>query len=105
MPKIIDRYLVLLFIKVLVVCYVSLAGLSFVIDFASNADEFLGYIRRQGIGVLPDYYLPRSLLFFDRTAGLLALVSAIFAITVLQRSNEFTALMAAGVSRARVVTP
>jgi lipopolysaccharide export system permease protein len=105
MPKIIDRYLILLFLKVLLVCFFSLAGLSFVIDFSTNADEFIGYIKREGFGVLPDYYLPRSLLFFDRTAGLLALVSAIFAITVLQRSNEFTALMAAGVSRARVVFP
>ena len=105
MPKIIDRYLILLFIKVLLVCYFSLAGLSFVIDFATNADEFIGYIKRQGFGVVADYYLPRTLLFFDRTAGLLALVSALFAITVLQRSNEYTALMAAGISRARVVTP
>jgi lipopolysaccharide export system permease protein len=105
MPKIIDRYLILLFIKVLLVCYVSLAGLSFVIDLVTNADEFTGYIKRHGFGVLADYYVPRSLLFFDRTAGFLALVSALFAITVLQRSNEYTALMAAGISRARVVTP
>lgn len=105
MPKIIDRYLVLLFVKVLLICYFSLAGLSFVIDFATNADEFIGYIKQQGPLVLLDYYVPRSLLFFDRIAGLLALVSSIFAITVLQRSNEFTALMAAGISRARIVTP
>ena len=105
MPKIIDRYLIFLFIKVLLVCYFSLAGLSFVIDFVTNADEFLGYIRREGPWVVVDYYLPRSLLFFDRIAGLLALVSAIFAITMLQRSNEFTALMAAGISRARIVWP
>lgn len=105
MPKIIDRYLILLFVKVLLICYFSLAGLSFVIDFATNADEFIGYIKRQGPLVLLDYYVPRSLLFFDRISGLLAVVSSIFAITVLQRSNEYTALMAAGVSRARIVTP
>lgn len=105
MLKIIDRYLLMLFVKVLVVCFVSLAGLSFVIDLANNADEFVGIFKRLGPWVLVDYYGPRLLLFFDRTAGLLALVSAIFAITVLQRSNEFTALMAAGVSRARIVTP
>ena len=38
--------------------------------------EFAGYFKRQGAWVLVDYYYPRSLLFFDRTAGLLALVSA-----------------------------
>lgn len=105
MTTIIDRYLILLFIKVLLICYFSLAGLSFVIDLATNADEFIGYVRQQGPEVLLDYYLPRSLLFFDRTAGLLALVSAIFAITMLQRSNEFTALMAAGVPQSRVIMP
>ncbi|HEX5103683.1 MAG TPA: LptF/LptG family permease, partial [Pirellulaceae bacterium] len=103
MPKIIDRALVLLFLKSLLVCFVSLAGLSFIVDLANNAEEFLGYVKQHGPLVLLDYYGPRSLLFFDRTAGLLALVSTIFAITLMQRSNEFTALMAAGIGPARII--
>jgi lipopolysaccharide export system permease protein len=102
---IIDRYLLQLFVKCAVICFLSLAGLSIIIDLSSNVEEFASYFERQGSRVFLDYYLPRSLLFFDRTAGLLSLVSALFAITLMQRSNEYTALMAAGVPQSRVVTP
>ena len=102
---IIDRYLLKLFCKCAVICFLSLAGLSIIIDLSSNVEEFMSYFERQGSRVFLDYYLPRSLLFFDRTAGLLSLVSALFAITLMQRSNEYTALMAAGVPQSRVVTP
>ena len=51
------------------------------------------------------HYVYQSILFFDRTAGLLTLVSAMFTVTWIQRHNEMTALMAAGISRIRVVKP
>jgi lipopolysaccharide export system permease protein len=105
--RIIDRYVLSLFIKVTIVCFLSLAGLYVVIDAFSNLDEFLTYGKQQGntLLVLADYYLPRTVWFFDRTAGLLAMISSIFAITMLQRTNELTALMAAGVSKSRIIAP
>ena len=51
------------------------------------------------------YYGYHSILFFDRTSGVLALVSAMFTVAWIQRHNEMTALMAAGVSRMRVLVP
>ena len=51
------------------------------------------------------YYVFQPLLFFDRTSGLLALMSAMFTVTWIQRHNEMTALMAAGISRIRIVAP
>lgn len=103
----IDRYVLSLFVKVTIICFLSLAGLYVVIDAFSNLDEFLTYGKQQGntLLVLADYYLPRTVWFFDRTAGLLAMIAAIFAVTMLQRTNELTALMAAGVSKARVIGP
>ena len=51
------------------------------------------------------HYFYHSILFFDRTAGLFALVAAMFTVSWIQRHNEMTALMAAGISRVRVVKP
>jgi len=105
---ILDRYLIRIYVKVLLVSFLSLAGLYIVIDFSCNFDEFLTYSRRYAGGlamVVADYYGPRLLWFFDRTAGLLAMGAAAFALTWLQRTNELTALFAAGVSSARVARP
>ena len=64
-----------------------------------NLEEFISYAERQGslLGVLIDYYGARVLSFFDRISGLLALIAAIFTVTWFQRSNELTAVTAAGI--------
>lgn len=106
--RIIDRYVLLLYVKVLLVCFFSLAGLYVVIDAMGNLNEFSSYGKKHEGGivfVLADYYSARILWFFDRTAGMLAMLSAIFVITLMQRTNEMTALMAAGISKARIVGP
>jgi len=102
-----DRYLTRLFLKVLLGCFFSLAGLYIVIDMFGNLDEFRGYGETQGgmLWVICDYYSARIPWFFNHASGLLALISAMFAVTWLQRSNELTALMAAGVSTRRIVRP
>jgi lipopolysaccharide export system permease protein len=51
------------------------------------------------------YYACRSLAFFDRISGVLALIAAMFTVTWIQRHQELTALLAAGVPKARVVAP
>jgi lipopolysaccharide export system permease protein len=100
-----DRYLLRLFLKVLFVCFVSITGLYIVIDVFNNLDEFLGYGREEGslLAVLTDYYAARVPWFFDRTASLLALIAAMFAVTWLQRTQELTALEAAGVPKSRII--
>ena len=104
----IDRYLVALFVKVVVISFISLAGLYVVIDFFGNFAEFASYGTKSEGGmlwVMVTYYGPRVLQFFDKTAGIIAMLAVVFAITMLQRSNELLALMAAGVSPARVILP
>jgi len=104
--QIFDRYLLWLFAKVFLACFVSLVGLYIVIDAFSNLDEFLGYGRQQGVlPVLVDYYSARLPWFFDRASGLLALIAAMSTITLLQRTNEMTALMAAGIANQRILRP
>ena len=102
-----DRYLLRLFGKVLLTCFVSMVGLYIVIDGFSNIEEFIGYGREQGglHKVVVDYYSARVPWFFNHVSGLLALIAGMFAVTWLQRTNELTALMAAGITTKRIVRP
>ena len=102
-----DRYLLRTFAKVLVVSFLSLTGLYVIIDLFGNLEEFISYAEREGslLAVLGDYYGARVLSFFDRTSGLLALIAAIFTVTWFQRTNELTAVTAAGIPKARIVRP
>lgn len=103
--QIIDRYVLRMYLRVLGICFLSLAGLYIVIDAFTHLDELLEVAAQRGtlLGVLGEYYGARVLTFFDRTSALMTLVAATFVATSLQRSNELAALMAAGVPKARVV--
>jgi len=104
---IIDRYLLRTFARTLLICYVSLVGLYVVFDAFTNLEEFLRCAGRAGglLHLLWSFYSYRSIVFFDRTSALLALVASMFTVAWLQRHNEMTALMAAGISRLRIVAP
>lgn len=108
MLRIIDRYLLMQFVQIFVICYLSLAGLFVVIDAFTNIDHIMTFARSQGEGpltVVAQYYSYRAIAIFDQTSGILALVAAMFTVTWIERHNELTALMAAGVSRMRVLRP
>jgi lipopolysaccharide export system permease protein len=105
---VIDRYLVQIYLKVLLVSFASLVGLFVVIDGFNNLDEFLNYGNSRAldtIKVMGAYYAPRALQLFDKISGLLAMLAATFVITSIARTNELTALMAAGIGPARVIRP
>ncbi|HTU24651.1 MAG TPA: LptF/LptG family permease, partial [Pirellulales bacterium] len=104
---IIDRYLLMQFLKVFVICFFSLTGLYIVIDGFSYLDEFMSYADKHGklLPVMGEYYAYKSLSFFDRTSGILTLIAAMFTVTWIQRHNELTALEAAGLSRGRIIKP
>jgi len=106
MPTI-DRYLLRQFLQTFLICYLSLTGLYIIFDLFTNLEEFLRVADKCGglAKLLLTHYGYRSILFFDRTSGLLVLVSAMFTVAWIQRHNELTALMAAGISRIRVVKP
>ena len=105
--KIIDRYLLRQFLKTFLVCYVSLTGLYIVFDAFTNLEEFMRCSKDTSgvLALLGSFYAYQSVVFFDRTAGLLSLVAAMFTVSWIQRHHEMTALMAAGISRIRIVTP
>lgn len=103
--RIIDRYVLRMYVRVLIICFLSLSGLYIVIDAFTHLDELLEVAAHRGSlpGLLCEYYGARVLTFFDRTSALMTLVAATFVATSLQRSNELAALMGAGIPKARVM--
>ena len=103
----IDRYLLWLFLRVLLLSFTSLAGLLVIINLFSNLDDFIEYGKREGelTQLLLQYYGPFLLSIFERLCGLLSMMSVLFVVAWLYRTNEFTALLAAGISKGRVVRP
>jgi len=104
---IIDRYLLRQFVQTFVICFLSLFGLFVIIETSTNLQAFIRSGQRAGgvISFVTHYYLYKSISIFDITSGFLSLVSAMFTASWIQRHNEMTALMAAGISRIRAVLP
>jgi lipopolysaccharide export system permease protein len=105
--QIIDRYLLRQFVTTFLICFLSLIGLFIIFDLFTNLEEFVTCGKKAGgvLAFIANYYMFKTILFFDRTGGILALTSAMFTVSWIQRHNEMTALMAAGVSRFRVLLP
>lgn len=105
--SIIDRYITRYFFQTFLVCYFSFTCIFIVFDFFTNLDEFTRAAEAGGglLRLMILYYGPHSLAFLDRILGLLVLTAAMFTTAWLQRQHEMTALLAAGISRARVSLP
>lgn len=103
----IDRYLLRQFVQVFVICFVSLAGLYTVIDAFGRLDDFSAGGKSFGEAALTAgrYYALQSLGFFNKTSGVLTLIAAMFTVTWIQRHQEMTALLAAGIPRLKVLAP
>jgi lipopolysaccharide export system permease protein len=107
MPTIIDRYMLRQFVQVLVICLMSMIGLYIVIDAFGHLDHFVDYADKHGnlLGTMAMYYAYRAIEFFNRTSGTMTLIAVMFTITWIQRHHEMTALLAAGITRTRVMRP
>jgi lipopolysaccharide export system permease protein len=105
--QIIDRYLLRQFIQTFLICFLSLVGLFIVFDLCTNLETFLDCGKKSGntLQFIGHYYIYKTILFFDQTSNMLAMVAAMFTVSWIQRHQEMTALMAAGVSRFRVLLP
>ena len=103
----IDRYITRAMLHAFVIVFVSLAGLYLVFDAFTNMEEFLAHAAEGGglARVLAAYYGCRMLWFFDATSPVVSMAAAMFALSWLERHNELTALLAAGVTRWRIARP
>ena len=102
-----DRYLIHIFLRAFLICFVSLIGLYIVIDAFSNLDEFSE--RSHGLfellATIAGYYSYRVSLFFDRLAGVISTLSAMFTFSWVQRTNEVLPMLSAGVPIYRILAP
>lgn len=102
-----DRYLTVLFFRVMLVLFSALCGLFMIVDFFDRLEEFIVIAETEGsmLSVAIEFYAPRVLSFFDRISGLVALIAAVFVVTWIQRSRELIAIYAGGIHLRRVMRP
>jgi len=102
-----DRYLLFLYSRVFLICFLTLSGLLIVVQVFTNLDEMIAYGKVRGSFVLglAEYFCPYMLSIYDRMCGLLTLLATMFVIAWLYRTHEMTALLAAGISKGRIIRP
>ncbi|MFN7290159.1 MAG: LptF/LptG family permease, partial [Pirellula sp.] len=103
----IDRYVLVLYLRVFIVCFLTLSGLLIVVQLFTNIDEFVTFGKANGgfLRGLIVYFGPQMLSIFDRMCGLITLLAIMFVIAWLHRTHELTAILAAGISKKRIVVP
>ncbi len=103
----IDRYLLFLYSRVFLICFLTLSGLLIVVQVFTNLDEMIAYGKVRGSFALglAEYFTPYMLSIYDRMCGLLTLLATMFVVAWLYRTHEMTALLAAGISKGRIIRP
>ena len=104
---ILDRYLLSLFLKIFLICFTSFVGLFLVVHLFSNLDELAALAEPSGgwANLLREFYVPRIAELFEKTSAILVLVSAIFAINMMQKRRELLAIEAGGITPLRAIRP
>lgn len=105
--RIIDRYFLLEFVKVYLICFLSLFGLFLVFHAFSNLDHFLETAdsSQEMLMLMGEFYFYRLILLFEQAGNVVTLIAAMFTFTWFQRNNEMVALWAAGISNWRLIIP
>jgi lipopolysaccharide export system permease protein len=113
--KILDRYVLVSFLKNYVIALMVLLGLYIVLDMVFNFDQLVdvkGMSAQQGlagavqiISGIVDYYFYQSFLIYAHLSGVIPVVAVAFTLIRLSRFNELSAIMAAGVPLLRVSAP
>ncbi|SMP44048.1 lipopolysaccharide export system permease protein [Neorhodopirellula lusitana] len=103
----IDRYILLLFLRTVFVCFLSLAGI-FIVFHAFTAFDDLVEQSRGGQSlpvVIVRFYGPYLILLFDMTGAIITLMAFLFTVGWLRRTGELTATLSAGISHGRIFRP
>lgn len=112
--KIIDRYVIISFIKNYVISFMVLVGMYVVLDMVFNFNNLVDFQQTGGSGLesvagalydIFDYYFYQCFLIFVQLSGIIPVVAAAFTLMRLSRFNELTALLAAGIPLLRIAAP
>jgi lipopolysaccharide export system permease protein len=112
--KILDRYVLVTFLKNYLISFMVLVGMYVVLDMVFNFDELVDV---KGVGEasktdlwetvlgIGDFYFYQIFIFFVYLSGMIPVVAAAFTLIRLSRFNELTAVLAAGVPMLRIALP
>ena len=113
--KILDRYVLISFLKNYAISFMVLVGMYVVLDMVFNFDELVEVKSGADAGgaetvmrmlaSIGDFYFYQAFLFFVHLSGIIPVVAAAFTLMRLSRFNELTAVLAAGVPLLRVAAP
>jgi lipopolysaccharide export system permease protein len=111
--KILDRYVIVSFLKNYAISFMVLVGMYVVLDMVFNFSNLVQVQANtaQQLGIfdtlrdIADYYFYQCFLFFVHLSGIIPVVAAAFTLMRLSRFNELTAMLAAGVPLLRIAMP
>lgn len=103
----IDRYVLILFLRTVLVCFLSLAGIFVVFHAFTSLDDLIAQADGDSplAWVLARFYGPYLVLLFDMTGAIITLMAFLFTVGWLRRTGELTATLSAGVSHGRIFRP
>ena len=103
-----DRYVGSLFLTSYVTALLVVVGLFFILDMASNLDDFLEPWKDGSSAptvYLARYYVLNLPFLYMQSAPFVTLTGAMFTVSKLMKHNEVSAALSAGVSTHRVMLP
>lgn len=109
--KILDRYVLRLFLFNYVISLVVLIGLFIVLDMVFNFDELVEARERAAVSTpqlivgIAQYYFFQTFQIFVHLSGIIPVVAAAFTLIRLTRFNELGAMLSAGMPLLRVAAP
>ncbi|HWE01698.1 MAG TPA: LptF/LptG family permease [Tepidisphaeraceae bacterium] len=111
--KILDRYVIVSFIKNYCISFMVLVGMYVVLDMVFNFNNMVAFQTNSGaiqtvietLRDMGDYYFYQCFLIFVHLSGIIPVVAAAFTLMRLSRFNELTAMLAAGIPLLRVAMP
>lgn len=103
----IDRYILYLFLRTVLVCFCSIAGIFIVFHAFTSMDDLVkqGQLEDGLVPVMARFYGPYMLLLFDWTGAIIALMAFLFTVGWIRRIGELTAVLSSGVSHGRLFRP
>ncbi len=102
-----DRYLLVRFLHVFMILFVSTFGLFVVIDGFTNIDEFQGTDESTlaMLGRMATFYLFQSSLFLGLIGPILAVIAVMVIFALLQKNSEIHPILSAGIPTLRLMLP
>jgi lipopolysaccharide export system permease protein len=105
--KTFDRYILIKYLHVYAILFVTLFGLYVVFDGFTNVDGFQQDSTGPGqvLTKMATYYLYQSSFIFDLVGSILAAISIVIVFALLQRNSEIHPILAAGIPTFRLLLP